>query len=256
LERFVQKPNLPYGRVSLAVVDGRIPKDMEDNLITHGIRLIKTKKTGELYNAISYHPDIVLHHLGENEIVVAPNIDNSIVYKLEEEGFKIIIGSREVQGKYPLDVPYNVASFGEFVVCNVKYTDEILLQKFHEKGKKIINIKQGYAKCSICVVSDDAVITSDRGIHNILIENNINSLFITPAHIDLFEMSYGFIGGASGKLSQEEIAFYGNLELHPDNNAMQKFLEKFGATSVNLSKNKMLDLGTLIPLKEYCILCQ
>ncbi|TDT61051.1 DUF6873 family GME fold protein [Fonticella tunisiensis] len=254
MESFIKEPNLPEGKASLCVVDGRIPLSMEKNLKNRNIRLIKTERMSGVYDAISCHPDIMLHHLGGDEIVVAPNIPERIVYNLEDEGFKIITGAREVGCKYPFDVPYNAARFGRFVVCNTKYTDEVLLEKFLERGLHIIDVKQGYAKCSLCVVSSDSIITSDRGVHNILIKNEIKSLLITPGGIDLFGLNYGFIGGASGCISGDSIAFYGNIKMHPDYDAIEKFLKNSGKNPINLNENTPVDLGTLIPLKEYSIL--
>lgn len=254
MDKFIQYPNLPSEKVSLAVVDGRIPGEIEKNLRDIDIRLIKTKKTEGLYEAISYHPDIVIHHLGGNEIVAAPNIDNQVIYSLEDEGFKIIIGKRPVRGTYPYDISYNVARFGNKAVCSVKYTDEVLLQKLHERGIELINVNQGYAKCSICVVSKEAVITSDKGIYRELQKNNIDVLLITPGDISLFNMDYGFIGGASGIVSDSSIAFFGNIDLHPKNDEIRKFMLKYNKTVINLSVNLLKDLGTLIPLKEYSIL--
>lgn len=254
MENFIQLPNLPLRNVSLAVIDGRVSEDIEKNLYSMGIRLIKTNKTDGLYEAISYHPDILMHHLGGNEIVAAPNINHEIIYKLEDEGFKIIIGKKILTGTYPFDISYNVARLGNKAFCSIKYTDEILLQKLYEKNIEIININQGYAKCSICIVSKEAVITSDRGIYKELQKNNIDVLLVTPGNIKLFNMDYGFIGGASGSVSNSGIAFFGSIELHPNYKEIQKFVSKYNKKVINLSKNLMLDLGTLIPLKEYSIL--
>lgn len=254
MDNFIQYPNLPLERVSLAVVDGRIPWEMEKNLRDIDIRLIKTKRTEGLYEAVSYHPDIIIHHLGGNEIVVAPNTDNQFIYSLEEEGFKIIFGKNPVEGTYPYDISYNVARFGNKAVCSIKYTDEVLLQKLYERGIEIINVNQGYAKCSICVVSKNAVITSDKGIYRELQKNNIDVLLITPGNICLFNMEYGFIGGASGSVSDSGIVFFGNIDLHPNNDEIRKFMSKYNKTVINLSVNLLMDLGTLIPLKEYSIL--
>lgn len=254
MENFIQSPNLPKGKVSLAIIDGRVTEEMEKKLLDIGIRLIKTTPTAGLYEAISYHPDIVIHHIGDNEIIAAPNVENQILYKLEDEGFKIIVGKREVTGTYPFDVSYNVARFGNKAVCCVKYTDEILLQKLLDKGIEIINIKQGYAKCSICVVSKDSLITSDKGIYQELLKNNIAVLLITPGNIRLVNMNYGFIGGATGSVSNSDIAFFGNIEIHPNYNEIQTFMSEYNKSIINLSKNLVNDLGTLIPLKEYSIL--
>lgn len=251
MENYVKDPNLPGKKVSLALVDGRVPYDIEKSLADKKIRLIKTKKIKELYDAISYHPDIMLCHVGENEIVAAPNIPESVIYSLENEGFKIIYGKKVLSGKYPLDIPYNVALFGKHAVCNMKHADDVLLDVLTGKGYKIINVNQGYAKCSISIINADALVTSDRGIHNILSENNFKSLLITPGHIRLFEMNYGFIGGAAGRISSSDIAFLGDVNLHPDATKINNFLNDNNKQPISLGKNQMIDLGTLIPLKEY-----
>lgn len=254
MERFIKSPNLPEGKVSLALVDGRIDKALEESLIKRDIKLIKTEKVNGLYDAISFHPDLMLHHLGDENVVAAPNVDDKILWRLEEEGFKIIFGKKEIGGKYPGDIPYNTARFGDFAVCSIKHTDEILLDNLVKRNVKIIDTKQGYSKCSICVVDSSSVITSDKGLYKTLTGYGVDVLLITPGHIGLFELSHGFIGGASGSVSHNEIAFYGNLHRHPNGCEIKNFLLKHGKTLINLSENLLIDLGTLIPLKEYSIL--
>ncbi|SKA89106.1 hypothetical protein SAMN05443428_10975 [Caloramator quimbayensis] len=256
MENYVEIPNLPENNISLAVVDGRIPCDMEKILYGMNIKLIKTKKIKNLYDAISYHPDIMLHHIGGRDIVAAPDTDNSIIYQLEDEGFNIIFGKKKLSEKYPFDIAYNAARIGNFLFCNKKHTDEVLLEEAEKRNLNLIDIKQGYAKCSLCIADNNAVITFDRGIKEKLDKYDIDNLIITPGYIDLFNFSYGFIGGASGKLSKDKIAFFGNAKLHPDYDKIYLFLLKNRKKIINLSENKMVDLGTLIPLKEYSILMQ
>ncbi|WP_243120262.1 DUF6873 family GME fold protein [Caloramator sp. E03] len=256
MENYVKIPNLPENNISLAIVDGRIPSDIERELYKMNIRLIKTKKVQSLYEAISYHPDIMVHHLGGKDIIVAPNIDNSLVYQLENEGFNIIIGKSILYTKYPYDIYYNAARIGKYLVCNERFTDEILLHEIYKRGVKVINVKQGYSKCSICIVDSNSVITFDKGIKKELDKYNINTLLITPGHIKLFNLNYGFIGGSCGNLSKDKIAFFGNLKLHPDHEEIYSFVKKYGRKVINLSENIIIDLGTLIPLKEYSILMQ
>ncbi|MCX7694988.1 MAG: hypothetical protein N2Z71_04670 [Caloramator sp.] len=253
-ERFIETPNLPKGEVSLVVCDGRINSDVEYNLSEMGIKIIKTNKQKVLYEAVSYHPDLLFHHLGENKIVIAPNVDDSFYYALEDEGFDLIIGKNKIEGKYPKDVLYNVARLKDNAILNIKYTDEVLLEELIKRNIRLIDVKQGYAKCSVCIVSEDAIITSDMGIHKKAMENLVNSLLIKPAYIDLFELNYGFIGGCTGFISSNTLAFYGEVETHPDYAEIKYFLNKFEKKHQNLSKGKLIDYGTLVPLKEYCII--
>lgn len=253
METFIETPNLPKGPVSLMVVDGRITSCMEKELLDRGIRVIKTNPIKDVYEAISYHPDIMIHHVGGNIICVAPNIDDKVVYELENEGFVVLSGTTAVQGEYPKDVAYNVARVGEHIICKKDTVDKFLMEILIAKGLKPVYVKQGYSKCSTCVVSSRAIITSDKGIARSCSSENIDVLEIQPGAIELPGVNYGFIGGCTGYLSFNELAFTGRIENHPDYYKISEFLLKHGKKPINLCENTLLDLGTLLPLKEYSI---
>ncbi|MBQ8999245.1 MAG: hypothetical protein IJ086_11240, partial [Clostridium sp.] len=67
-------------------------------------------------------------------------------------------------------------------------------------------------------------------------------------HIDLFELNYGFIGGCSGLISDDELAFFGDITSHPDYNKILEFVISKNKKLVCLSSEKLLDLGSIIPL--------
>lgn len=254
MEEFIEIPNLPRGRVSVAVVDGRIHKNMEKRLYKLDIKIIKTEKIQGACEAVSYHPDIMLHHLGLNRIMVAPNINNKIIYELEDNGFQIIPGKSYIKGTYPYDVAYNATRLGSCLICNLNYTDEILLENARKLNLKLLNINQGYSKCSICVVNERAIITSDKGINKVLTAEGIDCCLIKEGQIVLEGMNYGFIGGAAGLVSQIELVFFGDISKHSDYEKLNRFLIKYEKKHLNLSENIVNDFGTLIPLKEYSIL--
>lgn len=253
MESFLIDPNLPKGKVSLVVVDGRIPKEIERAFFELNIRIIKTERI-LTYDAISYHPDIMMHHLGEEKIIVAPNISEKVVYNLENEGFKIIPGKKEVKEKYPEDVYYNVARVGNLAICNIKYTDDILLEEFYKQGVKIIDVKQGYSKCSISIVNENTIITSDKGIYKKVTKEGINCLLIKPGYVVLEGLNFGFIGGATGLIGKDNLAFYGSLDYHPEGDSIKNFLSKYNIKWQYLYEGPLLDFGTIVPLKEYCIM--
>ena len=77
---------------------------------------------------------------------------------------------------YPNDVKYSVCQIGNNVIGS-KYTDE--------KIKSNILVKQGYVKCSIAVTSDSSCITSDKKICEILMKNNLDSIYVNENNICL-----------------------------------------------------------------------
>jgi hypothetical protein len=99
---------------------------------------------------------------------------------------------------YPGDIIYNACSTGKFFIHNLKYTAPELLAAADELGLIRLNVSQGYAKCSTCVVSEDAIITYDRGIAGAAVAAGLEVMVIRPGHVELPGYNTGFIGGASG----------------------------------------------------------
>ncbi|MBC8631376.1 Uncharacterised protein [uncultured Clostridium sp.] len=232
----------------LALVDKRITCDMELELKKRNIQIIKTTECKECYNAIKYHPDISICNLGEGNIVVAPNVYEYYFNILKKLGFNILKGDSYIKRDYPHNIQYNVAIFGNYAIHNFEHTDKKILDYINKKKLTKINIKQGYSKCSICIVDENSIITSDVGIYKTVLKYGIDCLLIQSKNIDLFELNYGFIGGCSGLISKDKLAFFGDITKHPDYENIKKFLKSKNKEIVNLSKERLLDLGSIIPL--------
>lgn len=237
-------------KISTCIIDGRVSENIESYLNEIGIKTIKTPKCLEVYDAISYHPDIQFFNCGNGKIIVSPNVYEEYLEILKDYKLEIIKGERKLNKKYPKDIAYNVCIVGKYAIHNFKYTDDKVLKYIEEKGYEKINVNQGYSKCSICVVDNNSIITSDKGIVNSIKESGacIECLLIENGDIDLFDMDFGFIGGCSGNISKKEIAFLGNIEKHSDFRIIKEFLERKNKKIVSLSKNKLIDLGSIIPI--------
>lgn len=111
-------------------------------------------------------------------------------------------------------------------------------------------MKQGYSKCSICVLSENAIITSDNVIHKRAVANGIDSLLISQGFIDLPGFDYGFIGGASFKISKNKIAFTGHLDKHPDKERIFSFLSLHNIKPVYITEKAVFDIGSGIQIVE------
>lgn len=147
---------------------------------------------------------------------------------------------------YPGDVILNSLVLDKFFIHNLKYTDENLLKS--QKSKKLINVPQGYTKCSILPVNDTALITSDIGIYKILIKHNFDILLLPPGDILLPSLNYGFIGGVGGMISKDKMAFFGDLDSYKWGNEIKKFLYKYDISPIYLRKGKLIDRGSLLTL--------
>jgi len=248
---FAQNSFTIKNKLQLAIVDKRIPQTIEDNLNNIGVNIIKSTACSNTYDAIKYHPDISVCKLNSNNIVVAPNVYEYYKEVLKPYGFNVICGESTIKNKYPYNIHYNIVILEKFAIHNFKYTDKVILDYIEKNNIEKINVSQGYCKCSICVVDDNSIITSDEGIYKEVIKHDIDCLLIEKGYIDLFELNYGFIGGCSFLLSNNELAFLGNIKKHPDYDKILNFVKSKNKKLISLSNDKLIDLGSVIQLMEY-----
>lgn len=64
---------------------------------------------------------------------------------------------------------------------------------------EIVNINQGYARCSTLILNNRTAVTADISVKNALEKDGAKVLLISSGDIKLEGYDYGFIGGASGK---------------------------------------------------------
>jgi len=248
---YIKLPNLPEGKVKGILIDGRISKKIADSLLKMEITPIKTECLPEMYEAVSYHTDIMLHHVGGNKIVYAPGINIKILEMLSSLGFKMIEGKTVLSAKYPGNIAYNAARVGNYIIHNLKYTDKILLKELESEGAEFIDVKQGYSKCSVCVVDKNAIITSDKGIEEAASKKGIDVLLIEPdENIVLPGLNMGFIGGCTGKISRDKMVVTGDLTKLKSFVDIVKFANSHGVKIVSLSDEKPVDVGSIIPVLE------
>jgi len=247
--RFLKVPFIPDSKVSLAVVDYRISPEIEESLKKEGIEFIKTVSCKDLYEAVDGHPDMLMLHIGGNRLVLAPNIFESMAPKLEKKGFAVTKGVTWLVRNYPGNIAYNILRVGNLAFHNLKYTDIEVIKALEKENTMLINVNQGYTKCSVCILDSRTIITSDRKIAETAEKYGVESLLIRPGGIVLKGLNYGFIGGASGLLSKKQIAFAGSLNSLEESCQIAEFLNKKGFKIKSLSDEKLVDYGSIIPLK-------
>ncbi len=149
---------------------------------------------------------------------------------------------------YPGDCLLNCFVLNGVLVTG-KHCSKSVLRYAERNSIEIKFVNQGYAKCSTAIVSNDAIITADKTIAKAL-ENHCNVLMIEQGNIRLDGYNYGFIGGVCGKLSLNELAFYGNPYKHPDGRSMISFIEANNCEVISLCNGELVDFGGFIPIKE------
>lgn len=231
--------------MNISFVDYRLTEKQMHLLSNEGLNIIKIPKSNNLYDAISGHPDIQLNIINSKKIILAKNSNLSLEI-LNKHHIEFEYSSKELEEKYPKNIFLNAVNLKNFFIHNLKFTDKNLLK--HVSDKELINIKQGYSKCSIAIVNNNALITSDLGIYNALKKYPIDVLLIPTGDIVLPGLSYGFIGGTCGLISEDKMAFLGNLKNHSYGNDIKNFLFKHNVEPIYLDEGKLIDRGSILTL--------
>ncbi len=138
----------------------------------------------------------------------------------------------------------NAFVLSETIFGNLKILDKDLIDSY----KCSVNIKQSYAKCSTAIVSDKAAITDDISVYKAIINSGFDALLISKGDIKLNSKDYGFIGGASGLIDKNLLAFTGDIKTHSDYIAIKEFTRNHSCYIESLCKGSLLDIGGILPI--------
>lgn len=148
----------------------------------------------------------------------------------------------EAFGKaYPCDALFNGFVLGNRLVCNPKSFSGMVLRYAEAIGMEILPVRQGYAKCSTLLLDETHAVTADQGIAKTLAPF-CGVLTVREGGVLLLPYAYGFLGGASFTLGNT-VYFFGNLQTHPDAEAIYTYMKENGFTAVSLSDEPLTDCG-------------
>lgn len=235
-------------------------KKIEKEYLTHlGYFVIENEFNNLVYDEISSHPDIYYTKVNDKVFV---SLDKARQIGKDKFPFRVLVGETSVESSYPKDVAYNVCVIGKNAIHNFKYTDPKLKEYLIENEYNLINVEQGYAKCSIAVIDPNSCITSDIGIAKALVENSIDVLYVEEPDIKLLKrlsntfsdgrkMSFeysemkGFTGGAIARLGIKVIVF-GDAKKLVNYIKIKRFVENKGLELVDFPDLDVIDYGGII----------
>lgn len=238
---FINIPNIPKQAVKTVIVSG-IHRNIVDYFSSVGIKVIKSEKL-HVDTPIQYHTDMQVIHLGDNSFLVEKSCE-SIKKSLIDVGAKVILSNKSLSTNYPNDIALNALIINKYVVGNIQYLDKNIIN-LQRKDYKLINVKQGYSRCSTAIINNNAIITADKSIQKAL-KDKIDILFINNGDIILKGYNYGFIGGSCGLIDKDIILFFGNIKKHKDYEKIQSFIRNYGIYIECTGKNKLEDIGGIV----------
>lgn len=198
------------------------------------------------------HADLSVFHVGGEELILAEYLrGTAFVEELLELGCLLRFSEAKQGREYPQDVPLNICRWQHRWIGRRETAAAEICAAFEQSGRDSwVFVRQGYAKCACCLVSENSMITADAGIARALARPGADVLKISPGGVALAGFSYGFLGGCAFKIADNRLAFTGHLEQHPDRNSILSFLEKQKIEALYLTKCPAFDIGGAIPLTE------
>ncbi|MBR6775508.1 MAG: radical SAM protein [Bacteroidales bacterium] len=227
------------------IADSRMPEEAKKNLKKLG-NVIFINPNSVTYNSISSHPDIFFFQK-DDALIYAPNAPKRIIKELKKRKIKLIEGKKEVGKKYPETVPYNAVGIGNLLIHNLKHTDETILSSYENH----INVNQGYTRCNLLALNENAFITSDLAISRQLSAVNSQSqsstvkvLYIDPKQIKLEGQRNGFFPGCCG-VWKNNLIVCGSTKNLKEKTELDKFLKENNFNLIELYDGELIDVGSI-----------
>ena len=236
----IESPNLPKRGITLAAVSVGAEKAKE-YLLSRGISVFDILPCAAITDGTAAHVDLHLLHLGGRKIILSREQCNN-AEKLIEMGFL----DTPLGDKYPADVPFNAALFGNYAILNPK----TVCKNIDFSGRSLIPVRQGYTKCSVVPVTENAIITDDVSIASAAQKSGLAVLLVSKGDVILPGREYGFIGGCCGLIAPDTMLFNGSLASHKDSEKIRAFLSSFGVRAEEAGDFQLTDIGSILPLAE------
>lgn len=206
--------------------------------------VIKLPPDSTIGYPISSHPDMILSQIGNRLLFPQSYYKNypSVIEKIVSScGLDPVASDEARSAEYPFDVSLNAAVGDYFIICRQQSASPKLISAARELGYRIVNVRQGYAGCS-CIISENTVITSDKGISEAIGKLGLKSLYVSNCGIVLPGYDVGFIGG-SGGFFDGTLYFLGNIDSVECGKAIRDFADARGYNVVCLSDDPLTDHG-------------
>lgn len=244
----LKTPGIPQSKVRHVALSDYFPQTIK-RLCNFGIESIITIPTQKLDKRVSFHTDMLMYNSSPGELLLDISQKNNLVNFLTI-GYKVKVIEKSVSSPYPGDSLLNAVSVGNSLICNKKTVSEEVIAHAENEKQKIIYINQGYTKCSICLVNQNAFITDDESIYIAAMQNQIDCILINKGSVKLNGFDYGFIGGCCGLIDKDKLFFNGDINMHSDCNKIIDFLAKYSVEPITIENQPLYDIGGIIPLTE------
>lgn len=217
-------------------------REITGNLQKFGYEIIASEKVNCFLSFEQKHADMQCLKIKDTYFVLKNC--KTLYENLENLGLNVVVTTSEAKGKYPYNVLLNCVYIKDKLYCKRDSVDETVLRFCEKENIEIINVNQGYTKCSTAIV-DDKIITSDMGIFKAMTQNGVEGLLIKTGDIKLENVNYGFIGGCCFA-DADNVYFSGDITKHKDYKEIEKFCHNNKKNIVCLTNKELYDIGGFV----------
>lgn len=232
--------------IMFALMDCRANFECACNLEKYGFETVLMPPAEYLSAPVAFHTDMLVFS-GFGKLFCHSKYyekNKELIDKISA-GYSLFLSDEPTGDSYPNDALFNCVLLGNYLLCNKKTVSQYILSEAKAHGFDVLHTNQGYTKCSVCKISDNAVITSDASIHRVCTDVGIDSLLVEVGHVLLPGYEYGFIGGASG-VCGDRVYFCGDINTHPSSEQIKNFCLSHKKEVTNLSLGPLFDCGSIL----------
>jgi len=234
------------------ILDYRTSEKELNRLLSFGFNLIPTEKASSLYQAVDGHPDLQFFSI-EKKLIAHKDLGGNQMELLSKLGASIILGNSSLSLPYPKNIPYNALLAPDLMMHRLDATDPVILSEIKElkKTKEItlVNVRQGYSRCSCAYVGNYSYVTEDIVMAEKLLSLGKEVFYRKHSNVYLEGFDFGFIGGSISLISiegEELVLISGSLYSYFYGNELKTFLEQRNIRYECLSEGKLMDRGSII----------
>ena len=238
-----------WKNMTIALIDERACEEPERSLLKYGYHVIRLPASRHIPAPMASHADMLMLVHGDRIITSVEYCDEaSYVFsdvRYYAPNTSIRFADEIQRHDYPYDAIYNALIIGKRIFCKTDTVARAVLEHADSAGLKVIHVKQGYPACTVLPLSDDAAITSDKGMASAMEAEGIRVTLVDDSNVSLPPYEHGFIGGAAG-VHGNHVYFLGDLDTHTNAERIKNACREEGLTPISLGTGALVDLGRII----------
>ncbi|HSP46751.1 MAG TPA: hypothetical protein VLN47_01570, partial [Clostridiaceae bacterium] len=210
------------------IVDYRTPEPEREELRSLGFQVILSEKLDFLYNAVKGHPDLQFVNAC-NTLICHKGLSEDKARELDALGIPFILSQNRLDPPYPGHIILNAAISDDLFIHSLRHTDPSVLSAC--PSLQLVDVRQGYTRCSLAYVGSDSYVTSDTGISKVLQDLEKNVLLLPEGDVVLEGFSHGFIGGCLSRVTIKDehiLLVTGSLDSYRHGESLRAFLRNIG----------------------------